>query len=196
MKFICARVALLLSVSAPVIAQTNTATVSQTGNAQSATAVQTGSANQSTINQLTGTATTPNTGNRAFTTQSGTSPTVPGNLAFVRQINGSDYNEARIGQQQGTGNTATIEQQGSAANRTGGTALRGNVAASPSTTDAGNYASISQTGTGNNQTLIRQNAGALGGSQANYGVIRQVGDNNGVTFINQSKSIAGEPGYH
>ena len=113
MKFSTIRVALLLSVTAPAFAQTNTAIVSQTGNAQSATAVQTGSANQSTIDQLTGSATTPNTGNRAFTTQAGTSATTPGNQAFVRQVNGSDYNEARIGQQQGSGNTATIEQQGS-----------------------------------------------------------------------------------
>ena len=56
-------------------AQQNTSVVSQTGNAQSASATQTGSANESIIRQLTGTSSVANEGNQASTRQTATSNT-------------------------------------------------------------------------------------------------------------------------
>ncbi len=157
-------VALLMALAAQ--AQNNTSVVSQTGNAQSATAVQTGSANESIIQQLTGSSAVTNGGNRAITTQTGTSSTQAKNQATIDQINGSFFNQGGITQKGGTGNQASIQQN----NNSGGTGLYGSSGAT-----LGNQADISQTGADNQQVSIQQNGGSLGASQANAARIVQVG---------------------
>ncbi len=177
-------------------AQNNTSVVSQTGNSQSATVVQVGNANQSVIEQLTQTATTPNMGNVASTSQVATATGSEVNQAFIRQLNGSDYNQGSIRQSGGAGNRAIIEQNGSASYRGGGTQLFGSIM-TPADPDAGNQASISQTGAGNGDasngsiTSVRQNAGSDGGSRANYARIWQVGNRNLSTFIDQNNLSVG-----
>ena len=144
-----------------VQAQTNTSVISQTGNSQSAAATQTGSANESIIRQLTGTSSTPNTGNTAVTTQSGNGRgngflgrgiISQSNQATIDQLNGSFYNKGSISQSGGSGNQAGIEQNGNGTFFSGGT-------------EQGNQASISQIGQDNQNVTISQNAGTLGRSQ-------------------------------
>ncbi|MBO0939501.1 hypothetical protein J2I47_23325 [Fibrella sp. HMF5335] len=177
----------LVAFAATLQAQ-NTSTVSQNGNGQSNAITQTGSNNESIVRQLTGTGSPANTGNVATVTQNATSTLPTKNQAFIDQINGADYNQAIISQTVGSGNRATIEQKGGNGFRSGGTSLY--VPGSPVPT-AGNYATITETGAGNNQTSIQQNAGALGGSGANYANIRQIGNANLGTAIEQSNKSMG-----
>ena len=58
--------------------------------------------------------------------------------------------------------------------QSGGSQLFGR-GSNPAAADAGNRATISQTGSDNQQVIIRQNGGELGTSQANTADIRQVG---------------------
>lgn len=147
-------------------AQNNTSVVSQTGNTQSATAVQAGSYNESTILQQTGISLTPNVGNIASTSQTANGSASQSNQAFIKQLDGSFYNTGSIKQQGGSGNSSTIEQIGNASFGSGGTGA-----------GEGNRASISQTGSGNQNVLIRQNTVlSLGGSQSNTATISQVGN--------------------
>ena len=174
----------LLAFAATLYAQ-NTATVNQNGNAQLNTVTQTGSNNQTLIQQLTGTATVVNTSNVAAVTQQANPLGLETNQAFVNQLNGSDYNRAVIGQSGGSGNIGTIEQNGGNGYRNGGSGLL-TTAPAGARAGLGNDARITQVGAGNDQTLIRQNAGTLGGSQANEAVIQQMGHQNVCTVIEQS----------
>ena len=177
-----------LTAFAATLQAQNTSTVSQNGNSQSNTVTQTGSNNETVIRQLTGTATTANTGNKADVTQNATATLPTKNQAFIDQINGADYDQATIKQTTGSGNIATIEQKGGNGFRSGGTSLY--VPGAP-VSGAGNYAAITQTGAGNDQTTIKQNAGALGGSGANSASIEQKGNANLGTVIEQSNKSMG-----
>ena len=177
----------LVAFAATLQAQ-NISTVSQNGNSQTNTVSQTGSTNETVVRQLTGTGTTANTGSQASVTQNATATLPTKNQAFIDQINGADYDQAIIKQTAGSGNVATVEQNGGNGFRSGGTSLY--VPGSPLPA-AGNYATITQTGAGNDQTSIRQNAGVQGGSGANSASIDQKGNANLGTVIEQSNKSMG-----
>ena len=190
MKRILLTGAALLAFAATLQAQ-NTSSVSQNGNSQSNTITQTGSHNETVVRQLTGTASMANTGNQASVTQNATATLPTRNQAFIDQINGADYNQATITQTMGSGNRASIEQAGGNGFRSGGTSLADPASSSGGGEGTGNLARITQTGAGNDQTSIRQSAGALGGSGANVGRITQVGNTNLGTVIEQSNKAYG-----
>lgn len=177
---------ILIAFAAAVQAQ-NTSTLNQIGTNQTGVINQTGSNNITTIRQLTGTGATANTGNVAQVRQNAFSTLPTTNQAFIDQINGADYNEANILQTAGSGNVATIQQNGADGFRSGGTALFRLAGGST----VGNLAFITQTGAGNDQTEIKQNAGVMGRSQANYASVEQYGNGNLSTFVEQSNLSVG-----
>ncbi|MBO0931581.1 beta strand repeat-containing protein [Fibrella aquatilis] len=169
----------------------NTSTVNQSGKNQSTDVQQKGAGNNSVITQRTGTAGVMNEGNKAITFQQANS-TSQTNQATINQLNGADFNQGTIRQTTGSGNTATIDQNGGNGFRSGGAQLYGGSPVGPGPANAGNEASITQTGSGNGDvnagsvTSIRQNAGIAGASAANSATIQQIGSNNGSTVIDQN----------
>ncbi len=160
------------------LAQTNTATLSQVGTAQTSEQYQTGRYQLSTITQ--GNDVLNNYGNYAGTFQTATGSA--GNTATVNQTDRSNANRAGVTQSGGSGNNATIDQRNSSGSSGSVLLVTNQTTINAVLSAGGNWSGILQQGSGNANTFISQQ----NGSSANFAEIYQYGDNNGQTSIVQA----------
>ncbi|WP_019988860.1 beta strand repeat-containing protein [Rudanella lutea] len=190
MKKIILTGAALIAFAAVSYAQSNSATLNQNGNSQTAEQTQTGPGHVSTVSQVQGTAPATNTGNFGATEQTATN-----NTATVNQNNRANSNRARIGQGGGAGNSAIIDQNNGSGNNVGPITGASTEAAVRNGGTGGNWADIQQTGTGNINTYIIQGNATVGGTvQGNKATIATFGDNNGTDQLPGSNAPGNDLG--
>lgn len=142
----------LMAFATVSLAQTNTATVNQNGDSQTANTRQTGNYLQSTITQDKQNSET-SFGSYATIVQ--TSTGAGGNAATINQNLWSSGNRAGVTQAGGTGNSGTIYQSAKSGN-TDGTpvTITGATSAAAVKAAGGNWADILQSGNSNANTSI------------------------------------------
>jgi len=174
----------LMAFVAASFAQSNTTTLQQNGNSQSAMQEQNGNYLQSTVTQDKGAST--NFGSFGATRQE--SVGANGNQATVEQKNASNSNRGYVTQLTGTGNVGTITQNNnSGALSSGAIAVTVGTSAAAVKAAQGNWAGIMQVGSDNKTTSINQSDI----SYSNFGEINQYGSTNGKTLIDQSNRSSG-----
>ena len=159
----------ILALSAAASFAQNVATASQNGTSQTATANQSGSALSSTISQV-GT-TLNNTNNDGFSMQNGT-----GHISVTNQNNGSTFNRAATTQRNAMGTTGANSATISQSNGAGGTSRQTGIPGTAVGTE-GNWAGVSQEGSGNKVTINSDGAG----TKANFAETWQKGQTNTAT---------------